>query len=94
MGLFYIDTTSGQVATLHQLVEAGVADRETAPSRPWYQLQGTRDASTLWYAVMRKQIREGVYIGRLCLRHSEHHASLLEHGYDEVPVGEIAVPAA
>jgi hypothetical protein len=23
-----------------------------------------------------------------------HHASLLEHGYDEVPVGEIAVPAA
>ena len=48
-----------------------------------------RDASTMWYAVMRRQER-GVFIGTLVLRHIDHHASLLEQGWEEVPVDEIA----
>jgi hypothetical protein len=91
MGLFYIDTTSGHVATLTQLVAAGVTDASTAPQRPWHPLQGTRDASTMWYAVMRKEIRDGVFIGALCLRHSDHHASLLHEGYQEVAVDQIGI---
>ena len=51
-------------------------------------MQGTGDASTMWYAVMRKQER-GVFIGTLVLRHSDHHASLLERGWDEVPIETI-----
>jgi len=47
----------------------------------------------MWYAVMRKQTR-GVYIGALCIRHSDHHASLLDQGWSEVPVDEIGVPGA
>jgi hypothetical protein len=31
-----------------------------------------------------------VYIGTLVLRHGDHHASLLEAGWEEVPVGEIS----
>jgi hypothetical protein len=46
----------------------------------------------MWFAVMRKQVK-GVYIGTLAIRHSGHHASLLNAGWHEVPVGEIAVPA-
>ena len=39
----------------------------------------------MWYAVMRKQVREGVFIGTLCIRHHDHHASLLQAGWQEVP---------
>lgn len=46
------------------------------------------DASTLWYAVMRKRTH-GVFIGTLVIRHSDHHASLLADGWEEVPVEEI-----
>ncbi len=63
------------------------------PPRPWFRVHGTGDATTLWYAVMRKRTR-GVYIGTLALRHSDHHASLLQAGWHEVPVGEIAPTAA
>ena len=93
MGQFYIDTSSGHVATLHQLVDAGVTDETTVPPPPWYRIQGTRDASTMWYAVMRKEVRDGVYIGSLCLRHTDHHASLLQQGWHEVPVEEIQPPS-
>jgi hypothetical protein len=31
-----------------------------------------------------------VYIGTLVLRHGDHHASLLEGGWEEVDVGEIS----
>ncbi len=55
-------------------------------------MRGDRDASTLWYAVMRKQTR-GVFIGTLCIRHSDHHASLLEGGWEEVAPEDIDVPA-
>ena len=93
MGVFYIDTTSGHVATVHQLVAAGIADEASQPPRPWHPIQGTRDASTMWYAVMRKEVRDGVYIGSLCLRHTDHHASLMQQGWQEVPVQEIQPPA-
>ena len=42
----------------------------------------------MWYAVMRKQTK-GVHIGALCIRHSDHHASLLADGWVEVPIDEI-----
>ncbi len=93
MGAFFIDTATGQVATQRQLIEAGVIGQdESLPPRPWLRIQGPSDASTLWYAVMRKQTK-GVYIGALCIRHSDHHASLLASGWEEVPVEEIR-PAA
>jgi hypothetical protein len=85
---FFIDTTTGQIATLERLVETGVTASEDPPPRPWHPVRGDRDASTLWYAVMRKQTR-GVFIGTLCIRHSDHHASLLEGGWQEVAPEEI-----
>jgi hypothetical protein len=88
MASFFIDTATGQVATLRQLVEAGVTDAAEQPPRPWHPIQGTRDATTMWYAVMRRRER-GVFIGTLVLRHSGHHASLLQAGWQEVAVEEI-----
>lgn len=81
------------MATLRQLVEAGVAGDVEPPPRPWHPIQGTRDASTMWYAVMRRRER-GVFIGSLVLRHTAHHASLLQGGWQEVAVSEIRVPAS
>jgi hypothetical protein len=86
---FFIDTSTGQVATLEQLVEAGIASSMKLPALPWHPVRGDRDASTLWYAVMRKRVKH-VFIGTLCIRHSDHHASLLQQGWHEVPVAEIA----
>ena len=91
MGLFFIDTSTGRVATQHQLIDAGIATEDGAAPRPWLQIQGTRDASTMWYAVLRREER-GVYIGTLALRHGAHHASLLERGWEEVEISEIAAP--
>jgi hypothetical protein len=101
VALFFIDTSTGQVATGRQLDEAGVLLPSGIPPRPWLRIQGTGDATTMWYAVLRKQVRErsgdereargrSVYIGTLVLRHSLHHASLLEQGWREVPIEEIA----
>jgi hypothetical protein len=92
MSRFFIDTVTGQVATMGQLIEAGLAGGELLPpERPWHRIQGPDDASTLWYAVLRKRVR-GVHIGALAIRHQGHHASLLHDGWDEVPVDEIGVP--
>jgi hypothetical protein len=88
MASFFIDTATGQVATQRQLVEAGVVRSDEQPALPWHRVQGTRDASTMWYAVMRRQER-GVYIGTLVLRHTDHHASLLARGWEEVPFDRI-----
>ena len=88
MGLFFIDVESGKVATQSQLIEAGIASEDQLPQRPWFQIDGTRDASTLWYAVMRKQER-GIFIGALCVRHQGRHASLLDNGWEEVPIDQI-----
>jgi hypothetical protein len=85
---FFIDTSSGHVATLNRLVETGVTSADEPPPRPWHPVRGDRDASTLWYAVMRKQTK-GVFIGALVIRHSEHHASLLQQGWQEVDPAEI-----
>ncbi|HEX7299789.1 MAG TPA: hypothetical protein VF257_12355 [Solirubrobacteraceae bacterium] len=92
MGLFFIDTATGQVATHRQLVEAGVVARDELPGRPWHRIQGTSDASTMWYAVLRRRER-GVFIGTLVLRHSDHHALLLARGWEEVAPEAIG-PAA
>jgi len=73
-------------------VEAGIARSDTQPPRPWHRVHGTGDASTMWYAVLRKQER-GVYIGTLVLRHTTHHASLLESGWEEVAIDEISAQA-
>jgi hypothetical protein len=89
VAVFFIDTSTGQVATQRQLVEAGLAPADALPPRPWFRIQGTGDATTMWYAVMRKRVREGVFIGALCFRHSEHHASLLQGGWQEVEPDEI-----
>jgi hypothetical protein len=93
MASFFIDTATGQVATQRQLVEAGIVAPDEQPALPWHRIQGTRDASTMWYAVMRKQ-EKGVFIGTLVLRHGDHHALLLDSGWEEVPVGEISAGAA
>jgi type IV secretory pathway protease TraF len=83
MGVFFIDTAQGTVATLHQLVASGVATAAGVPPRPWLRIQGSGDASTMWYAVMRKRER-GVFIGTLVLRHSPHHALLIQQGWEEI----------
>ena len=90
---FFIDTSTGQVATLAQLIQAGVTTSDALPELPWFPVRGDRDASTLWYAVMRKETR-GVFIGTLVIRHSDHHASLLQQGWQEVDPAEIGEVAA
>jgi hypothetical protein len=93
VGLFFIDTGTGQVATQHQLIDAGIADRLGIPPRPWHRVQGTQDASTMWYAVMRKRER-GVFIGTLVLRHGDHHTLLGKSGWEEVPIETIGTAAS
>jgi hypothetical protein len=83
MGVFFIDTAQGTVLTQRQLIEAGVIDGAGLPPRPWLRIQGTGDASTMWYAIMRKRER-GVFIGTLVLRHSPHHALLVQQGWEEI----------
>jgi hypothetical protein len=91
MSRFFIDTGTGQVATMRQLIEAGLAAGDRLPERPWHRIQGSDDASTMWYAVLRKQVR-GIHIGALAIRHQPHHASLLQDGWEEVRVEDINVP--
>jgi hypothetical protein len=92
VALFFIDTSSGTVATQHQLIDAGIADADGTVPRPWFRIQGTSDATTLWYAVMRRR-EKGIFIGTLVLRHSGHHAFLLERGWEEIPVAAIGPQA-
>ena len=93
MGVFFIDTATGQIATRGQLLEAGIASDVDDPPRPWHRIDAPSDASTMWYAVLRKRTR-GVYIGRLCFRHGDHHASLLQAGWEEVEPAQIGLPEA
>ena len=90
MGRFFIDTQSGRVATETQLREAGLVGPTEQPQLPWHLVNGPGDASTMWYAVMRKQTR-GIFIGALCIRHTGRQASLEEQGWSEVPIDEIGV---
>jgi hypothetical protein len=80
------------VATRTQLVDAGLADEHEQPIRPWHAIQGPRDASTMWYSVLRKQER-GVFIGTLCIRHTDRRTLLEQEGWEEVPVAAIRVDA-
>lgn len=91
MGLFFIDTDTGQVATQSQLIDAGLGDRDGLPARPWLQIRASGDATTLWHAVLRRQ-EKGIFIGTLVFRHSSHHASLLEKGWEEIPPETIGIP--
>jgi hypothetical protein len=93
VGLFFIDTATGQVATQHQLVAAGIAEPDGQAPRPWLRIQASGDASTMWYAVLRKR-EKGVFIGTLAIRHGDHHASLLQAGWEELPLSEIRAPGA
>jgi hypothetical protein len=88
--MFFIDTATGQVATQRQLIGAGVIVGADPPPRPWHRIQGPIDASTMWYAVLRRRER-GVFIGTLVLRHNDHHALLLQRGWEEVAPEAIGV---
>src|SRR5215212_6707098 len=83
MGMFYIDTRSGEFATHSQLDEHGLLD-SGRPRPPWHRIQATSDATTLWYALMRKPTR-GIWLGALTMRNGDHHAKLLAEGWEEVP---------
>ena len=78
------------MATRNQLAEVGLVDETYKPLRPWHPIQGPSDASTMWYAVLRKRER-GIFIGTLCIRHTDRRTLLLEQGWEEIPVPEIGV---
>jgi hypothetical protein len=90
MSVFFVNTEDGRVATRSQLQEAGLVDERVKPVAPWHPIQGPSDASTMWYAVLRKRER-GVFIGTLCFRHGERMALLGEQGWTEVEIGAIGV---
>jgi hypothetical protein len=89
VGVFFVNTRDGRVATRGQLADAGLTDDLGKPEPPWHRIQGPSDASTMWYAVLRKRER-GVFIGTLCIRHGERLDLLEERGWEEIPVEEIA----
>ncbi len=78
------------MATRAQLAEAGLVDEFDKPVKPWHPIQGPSDASTMWYAVLRKRER-GVFIGTLSLRHTGRQASLEAQGWEEIPIAEIGI---
>jgi hypothetical protein len=41
-----------------------------------------------------RRAERGIFIGTLVLRHSDHHAFLLERGWEEIGVDDIGVAAA
>ena len=88
MGVFFVNTRDGRVATRAQLADAGLVDERETPVAPWHPIQGPSDASTMWYAVLRKRER-GVFIGTLCIRHTDRKTLLEESGWEEVPIAEI-----
>ena len=78
------------MATRTQIAEAGLLDEQEQPIRPWHRIQGPSDASTMWYTVLRKRER-GIFIGMLCIRHTDRANLLREQGWEEIPVSEIGV---
>jgi hypothetical protein len=83
MGMFYIDTGAGEFATHTQLQAHGLLDRDGNALAPWHRIQATSDASTLWYALLRKPTR-GIWLGALSMRSSDHYRKLLGEGWEEV----------
>src|SRR3954452_24143697 len=90
VGVFFVNTEDGRVATRNQLVEAGQADTHEQPLPPWHAIQGPSDASTMWYSVLRKRER-GIFIGTLCIRHTDRRNLLAQQGWEEIPIDEIRV---
>jgi hypothetical protein len=90
VSVFFINTRDGRVATRAQLDEAGLIDELGKVAEPWHPIAGPSDASTMWYAVLRKRER-GVFIGTLCFRHTGRQASLERAGWEEVGVEAIGV---
>jgi hypothetical protein len=88
--VFFVNTQDGRVATRNQLAEADLVDETDKPVTPWHRIQGPSDASTMWYAVMRKRER-GVFIGTLCIRHTGRENLLADRGWETIPVEEIRV---
>jgi hypothetical protein len=88
VGVFFVNTEDGRIATRAQLAEAGLVDELDKPIRPWHAIQGPDDASTMWYSVLRKRER-GIFIGTLCFRHTDRKNLLEEGGWEEVPIAEI-----
>ena len=84
MGVYYIDTQSGDFATHDQLRTHGLLDRDGRSQLPWHRIQATSDASTLWYALLRKPTR-GIWLGALAMRSGDHYRKLLGEGWEEVP---------
>ena len=94
MAGFFINVEDGQVATHAQLIEAGESSDRLPPELPWHPLQGPNDASTAFYAVLRKKVRgrdRETWIGLLCFRHGPRQASLEEEGWEEVAAADIGV---
>ena len=88
MGTFFVNTDDGRIATRDQIAETGAVDDVGQPERPWHRIQGPSDASTMWYALLRKRER-GIFIGTMCIRHTGRQASLEQRGWEEVPVEAI-----
>ena len=84
MGIFYIDTGSGHFATHDQLRRHDLLDENGRAQRPWHRVQATSDASTLWYALLRKRTH-GIWLGALAMRSADHYTKLLGEGWEEVP---------
>ena len=84
MGMFYIDTKSGDFATHTQLSEHDLLDSDGRARPPWHRLNASGDASTLWYSLMRKR-SHGIWIGTLVMRGADHQQTLLDDGWEEVP---------
>src|SRR3954464_8674489 len=66
VGVFFVNTEDGRVATRTQLVDAGLVHNDEQPVAPWHPIQGPSDASTMWYSVLRERER-GIFIGTLCI---------------------------
>ena len=93
MSVFLINYRDGRVATRRQLRSSGLIDARDDPVAPWHPIQGPDDASTMWYALMRKRER-GIFIGTLCIRHGSRLASMEAAGWQEIaPEGIGLVPA-
>jgi hypothetical protein len=90
LSVFFVNTRDGRIATRAQLEEADLMDDRDKPLEPWHPISGPRDASTMWYAVLRKRER-GIFIGTLCFRHTGRQASLEEEGWEEAAVERIGV---
>lgn len=92
VGVFYIHIHEGAIATGDQLIDAGIIGPGADPELPWHRIAASDDATTLWYAAMKKQ-EKGIWLGTLTFRHGDHHSLLLDQGWVEVPVDEIGPSA-